>query len=301
MPFLKIKKSLFINFGLALFFFCSPGFARTVVDMTGAKMEVVDSPQRVIPLTPALGELAADILGSDLKRIVAVTEYTNYPPGLKNLPLVGPYVRFSLEKVISFKPDLVLATSDGNSKEQIIHLRDLGIPVVTIGTESLAQISESMRLVALALGKPQIGVEMAERLERGLNRIRERGLGRTKKMKVLLQLAENPLIVVGRKSFVHEALLLLGATNVYGDATAHYPRPSLEDVMSKNPDVIVVIALGDDTAIFQKMADHWSSFERMTAMKNHQIHILRSDELIRPTERLLEGISRLEKTIYGKV
>jgi iron complex transport system substrate-binding protein len=287
-------------FFVALFAFAwSPAtHAREIVDSTQTRVVLVDRPLRIVTLAPSLAELAAEILGQGLERIVGVSEFTDYPPALAQVTSIGPYFRFNLEKIVSLKPDLVLATVDGNPKDQVDHLRELKIPVVVVSTENLAQVSLSMILVAQALGDEARGKQISAQFEKGLQRVRDRGKARPGK-KVLLQVGENPLVVVGKKSFLHEALEVVGARNLYGDASAHYPKPSLEDVISRNPETILILALGKDLETFQKMKRSWLSFKKLKAVQLHQVKILQGDEILRPSLRLLEGLAILEKAIYG--
>ena len=69
------------------------------------------APQRIVTLAPSLGELAADLAGGNLGRIVGVSEYTDYPPTLKHVASIGPYSKVNLERVVALKPDLTSAIS----------------------------------------------------------------------------------------------------------------------------------------------------------------------------------------------
>ena len=165
-----------------------------------------------------------------------MSEYTDYPPALTRVASIGQYSRFNLEKVVGLKPDLVLATLDGNPKDQVLHLRELGVPVVVVATASLKDVEGSMRLVGQAMGVAEDGRRMAERFTTGLSRIRAAGRRHFRAANVLLQLGDDPLVVAGGGSFLQDALEAVGARNVYGDADTHYPRPSLEDVVHRDPD-----------------------------------------------------------------
>jgi len=303
MPFYKTKKNRFVDLsavvGVLLFFalWGRGASAREMQDSTGTKVNLVDAPQRIVALAPSLGELAADFLKQDLNRLAGVSEFTDYPPALKKLPSVGPYNHFSIEKILSLKPDLILATQDGNSKEQVLHLREMNLPVVTVDTGSFEEIGRSIRLVSQAIGVPREGDRMVEQLNTGLDRIKKRAESRPH-LKVMLQLGDD--IVAGRKSFLNDALLTVGATNVYGDSNFHYPKVALEDVLHRDPDAIVVIVFGDEMRTFEDMRTRWNRYPQLKAVKNKRIYLLRSDALIRPTLRILEGIALLERTLYGK-
>src|SRR5437868_2217075 len=93
--------------------------ARDIKDSTQTKIQLVDRRQRIVTVTPALGELVSDFLKGQLQRLVGVSEYTNYPVSLQKITSIGPYHQFNLEKVTALRPDLVFASTDGNSKDQI--------------------------------------------------------------------------------------------------------------------------------------------------------------------------------------
>jgi len=44
-------------------------------------------------------------------------------------------------------------------------------------------------------------------------------------------------------------------------------------VIHKNPDVVIVTALGDDLKPFEKMVKNWSSFSQMKAVKTKRVYV----------------------------
>ncbi len=274
----------------------APGPTRELRDVTQTTIKRVERPQRVVTLAPSLAEIAADVVGEDLERIVGVTEYTDYPPVLKKTASVGPYSRLNLEKITALKPDLVLATTDGNAKDQIDHLRELGLPVVAVNTGSFAEISRSIELVAQALGAAEEGKRMSAQLSQGIERFRARAVqaqssGR-KPIRVMLQVGDEPVVVMGGQSFLNETLKTVGAINAYEDQAVNYLKPSNEDVLRRKPDLILIISLGEDLAAYRKMAKRWETLKL-------PVKVIRADALIRPSLRLLEGLGILEKAVYG--
>jgi iron complex transport system substrate-binding protein len=274
--------------------------AGEVVDATGARVRVADRPMRIVTLAPSLAELAAEFLDTKLDRIVGVSEYTDYPPKLAQVASVGPYSHFNVERVVSLKPDLVLGTADSDAKDQVNHLRELGVPLVVVATQNLEQIEGSMRLVGQAMGVPERGAKMAEKFKRGLEGFRAASRKRSgSRPRVLVQIGDEPLVVAGKQNFIHEALEVVGADNIYGDTEAKYPRPAIEDILNRNPDLILVLMLGNDPAPFQTMIARWKQFPAMKAVKSGRVKALQGDTIVRPTLRLLEGLSILSKAIHG--
>jgi hypothetical protein len=115
--------------------------------------------------------------------------------------------------------------------------------------------------------------------------------------RVLLQLGDRPLVVAGAASFLNDALLALGARNVYMESKQAYPRPSIEDVLSKNPDQILILSLGTDSAQDELMKNKWLDFKKLRAVQGAQVKLIRSDELLRPTPRIVEGLKKLRQLL----
>lgn len=282
--------------------------AQELVDATGTHLHLKDHPERIVALMPSLGELAADFLGSEMGRLVGVSEYSDFPPSLIKINKVGPYHRLNLEAIAALKPDLILGSRDGNSRDQIDHLRELGMPVVVVNTNSFSKIEESMQMVGAALGSASEGKRAADQFHRGLTQLQEKirtGISPgSPKPRVLLQVGNDPLVTVGRGTFLGDALEFAGASNLYGDVSTPYPRPTLEDVIARNPDVIIIVDMSGNmsanVARIERITSEWNRFSSMKAVSHHRIHIISDDSLLRPTLRLLEGLSRLAKAIHYK-
>jgi iron complex transport system substrate-binding protein len=294
-----------LKFLTIIFLLCQGANAQEIVDSTGAHLSLPDHPQRIVTLAPSIGELVSDFLGIDLQKIVGVSESTDFPPALKKVPSVGQYQKLNLEKIASLKPDLIIATEDGNSKDQIDHLREIGFSVLVLSTNTFSEIETSMKRVAQALGPKDMSESQTtiDHFEKAISVFRERGARRNPKKKVILELDDNPLIVVGGKSFLNEAVTLIGADNIYSDSKTGYPRPSKEDVITKNPDVILLPTFGAGFGLsnpeFIAKLEAWAQYPSMKAVKNHQVKALEGDTLLRPSMRLIEGLGLLEKAIYG--
>ncbi|HLD99398.1 MAG TPA: cobalamin-binding protein [Bdellovibrionota bacterium] len=277
----------------------APALAALLLLCVAARAGAETAPRRIVTLMPSLGELAADLLQTDLNRIVGISEYTDYPPGLKKAASIGRYDRFNIESVVALKPDLVLASQDGNPKDPVLHLRELGLNVLVVRTETFDEIKESMRLTGTALGFASRGAQMASQFEQGLSRIRDRAAKRTGRPRVLLQIGDEPLVVAGGKSFLNESLTTIGALNVYSDSGTRYPKPSVEDVIQRKPEIILILALGRQSGkSFEAAVRRWKDFQSIPAVRNGKVFVIEADALLRPTLRLLEGLSILEKKVF---
>src|SRR6185369_804083 len=101
--------------------------------------------------------------------------------------------------VAALKPDLVIATSDGNARDQIEHLRELRLPVLVVKTSNFDEIEQSIRILSKALDAEKIGDAAIHRIKEGLENLARRADARhkagTPEARVLLELDWNPLVV----------------------------------------------------------------------------------------------------------
>lgn len=294
---MKVVRSF--NLLFFLFFFkplISLG-ATPVLDATGYALSLDTAPKRVVTLIPSLGEISAMILGESLakQRMVGVSDYTDYPSFLKKVDTVGSYFRFSIEKVVSLKPDLVLATKDGNPKDRVLHLRSLGIPVFVVDTGNLEQVIESFKSIGALLGFRDRGTLASEKLRRGLDALREQSA--KKKRKVLLQVGSQPLVIAGGSSLLNELVEIAGGVNVFSDLKKRYPKVSKEAIFERNPEMILIFSMGQEKKFYEEMKLDWMKYSSLHSVKKRTVFVVEGDSLLRPSDRLLDGVRRLQKVI----
>src|SRR5205814_810512 len=80
-------------------------------------------PARIVSLVPSVTEILY-ALGAE-ERLVGVTDFCDYPPAARQRPSVGGMVNPNLEAIVALKPDLVIATTEGNGEETFAQLKRL--------------------------------------------------------------------------------------------------------------------------------------------------------------------------------
>jgi iron complex transport system substrate-binding protein len=258
-------------------------------DFRGRVLSTASPPQRIAALMPALAEMVVD-LGAGA-RLIAAPEYATLPKAVDEaVTRVGPYNRISAEAVYALKPDLVLASMDGNEASVVEQLEKLGARVVTVNTLSLAEILRSAEIVATAVGEPR---------HRSLSKLREAFTHPRRKAqapRVFVQVGWEPLVTVSRKTFVGELVELAGGENVFADAPSGYPRPNPEEVLARDPDVLIICKkTTDDEA--ERARKFWVRFGRMKAVKNGRVVIVKGDWITKPGLGLLHGLRELKRLL----
>ncbi len=268
--------------------------ARTVIDQVKRNVTVPDTVTRIVSLAPNITEILFVVGAGDA--VVGTAEYTNYPPQAEKIPTVGSYIKPNLEQIIGLSPDLVIATADGEKKAEINRLATLGIPVYVINPRNLAGIVATVREIGALTGHAERAENAASAMEKRIEVVKKRVAG-LPKVKVLLVLNMNPLITMSAHTFQDELISTAGGINIAADQRIRYPTLSMEEVIVRAPQVIVMttMSLGKDP---RAEIDWWSRFGSLPAVKSGSVHTIDSDIIDRPSPRIVEGLEALARLLH---
>ncbi|PIZ21286.1 MAG: cobalamin-binding protein, partial [Deltaproteobacteria bacterium CG_4_10_14_0_8_um_filter_43_12] len=240
------------------------------VDEMGRRVDIPSPPQRIVSLAPSITETLYYLnLG---KRIVGVTEFSNYPDEARRKPKVGSYINLNIEKIISLKPDLIIAIADGNKKESVDALERLGYSVYAINPRCVKDVFRTI----VNIGKITDCVDRANKLIKELkSRInyiesRTRGIERPR---VFFQIGINPVVTVGKDTFHNDLIKMAGGLNISGNEKAKYPRYSMEEVLLNTPDIIIISSM-DRGGGFDRKKREWMKWKSIPAVKNGRIYVI---------------------------
>ena len=211
--------------------------ARTRTDDAGRRVEVVENPQRIVSLAPSLTEtLFALGLG---ERVVGVTDYCDYPAEARSKTRVGGIINPSVEAIVILAPDLVLITREGNRRETMEALERLGVPVFAVNTNELADVFRTIRHLGELAGVPERGRRLAADLERQSAAIAE-AIRPYPARRVLFLVWLQPVVSVGRNSFIEGLLQRSGAESIAEASAQPWPHLSIEEILRSEPEFILI-------------------------------------------------------------
>ncbi len=262
----------------------APGNEITLQQADGSQL-ILDRPATtIITLSPHLAELAfAAGVGA---RVVATVEHSNYPAAAAELPRVGDAFRLDLERIVSLKPDLVIAWQSGNPALAIGRLQELGLTTWVIEIRQPEEIATSLQQMATAGGQARAGQMAAEHARSRLQKIQQAGIGKPR-VRYFYQVAAQPLFTLNGQHLISQSLALCGGENIYADETVLAPQISLESVIVLDPEVMFAPAVeghGNPLAA-------WQQWPRLQAVKNQRLYSLPADEISRATPRMLEAVA----------
>lgn len=262
-------KSIFLVF--ILFFFWGVSFAGEL-------------PKRIISLGPSLTE-EMYLLGEEDK-LVGCTAYC-LPKTSKER--VATIIDVNLEKAVSLKPDLVLATALTNAKD-IERLRSFGIVVEVFGQpRDFDELCSQFLKLADLLGKRSLADELVEEAKLKAEKI-EAKIASLDKFKVFVQVGVKPLFSVNKDSFINDLIERAGGINIAKLTEKGFF--SREEVLKQNPDTIIITAMGLDERIEKEI---WLKYKDLNAVKKNRIFILDSYKLCSPTP--LKFVDALEEVV----
>jgi iron complex transport system substrate-binding protein len=265
---------------------------RDVVDETGRTVRVPQPVERIVSLAPNLTETVYALGLQD--RLVGDTDYCDYPAEAQKKPKVGGTINPSIEEVAALRPDVVLMASI-NRFETVRALDDLNIPVYATDPHNVQDILTSTRKLAEILGVPQNGVDLASDLQQRLNDLQQR-LGELPARRVLFVVWTEPLITIGKNTFIADALRKAGAVSIV-ETAQDWPQVSLEEIVRLQPEFLVFTVQNDEKApdlLALSARPGWRSLE---AVRNHRF-VLVSDAVNRPAPRIVSAIEEMARQLH---
>jgi ABC-type Fe3+-hydroxamate transport system substrate-binding protein len=230
--------------------------SRVVTDETGRTVTVPDHPHRVICLVPSVTDTVFALGSGD--DVVAVSDYTTYPPAALKKPSIGSLVKPSIETILSFHPDLVVGTNIPGSTETATQLKSVGVPVYLVDPQGLPGILRSVKSVGEALNRVPQADALNATLSRRIAAVKARTAGKPTP-RVLVPVWYDPIITVGKHAFISEILEAAGAKSVTDDLSPDWPQISLEAVIARAPEALLLIRGGKVSIDTLQKRPGWSS------------------------------------------
>ena len=261
-----------------------PALANTcATDDRGKEICLEQPATRIATLSPGATELAWSAGAGD--RVVAVVDYSDYPPAAKDVPSVGGHTRLDMERLLELEPDLVVAWVTGNPTEQVDMLEELGLPVFAIEPRSFQAVSHTIERLATLAGTEAEGFAEAERFRRGIAELRAK-YANADPVPVFYQVWDQPLMTVNDEHLIGEMIQLCGGDNVFGAIERLVPRISPEAVISANPEAILAGGMGEEN---RHWLTRWQDFPGITAVARDNLFFIPPSLVQRPTPRMLRG------------
>jgi iron complex transport system substrate-binding protein len=271
----------------------TPAAALTTRDMLGRPVTLAAPATRIVSLVPSVTEILFALGAED--RLVGVTDFCDYPPAARQKPSVGGMVNPNLEVLVSRKPDLVVATTEGNREETVAQLERLRIPTYLVVAHRVTDVTALVSHLGELTGRRAAADALRARIEQRIDAVR-RAVAPYPRPRVLYVLWPEPLIVPGRDALVTELIRLAGGESISAADGDSYPRYSLEAAVAKAPEVILLANHGANTGPIDR--ERWQRLSELPAIRTGRLHHVEGNLLHRYGPRVADGLEQLARAIH---
>jgi ABC-type Fe3+-hydroxamate transport system substrate-binding protein len=210
-----------------------------VTDELGFGVVLERRPERIISLVPSWTETLFAFGLS--QRIVGITRFCVVPPETAAVTKIGGTKNPNLDAIADLAPDLVIANAEENRREDIEHLRSLGIAVFTTYPRKIGSAVESIMRLGTVLDCEAQANTMARQIVREVSVI-ETGLGPWARLRfrTFCPIWKNPWMSFNADTYAHDVLRMLGFNNIFASAGERYPRTTIDEAIAQRPDFVLL-------------------------------------------------------------
>ena len=216
---------------------------------------------------------------------------TPYHPALKKeITVVGTYITPSIEKIVTLKPDIIFMSEEDGEIQKNSFFEKFGLKYHMFRrNSSFKSICDNYRDLAMIIDRGDYAEKKINDYKSRLKRVKKNDLN----LRVAFLVSAKPLITVSKLSFISGIIKDAGGINVFDELKNPYPILSLESLVIKNPDVVIIMIPGDDLYLNHQLRN----FTSVNFVKKKNIFVA-GDEVIpyySPGEYILsvERISRI--------
>lgn len=269
-------------------------FPLTLRDSAGRQVTIPQAPQRIVSLAPSHTEILFAIGAGP--QVAAIDLFSDFPPEAQGLPKVDA-LNLNLESVVALEPDLVVTIFD----KLVPEMEQLGLNVVVLAApETVEGVWQQIRQWGDITGHRRQAEDLVAALRQQVDELLKRLKGVEQGPRVFYEL-DPTLFTVSPQSYVGDMLRLLKAQNVATGAGGPYPQLSLEVLVERDPEVILLAdsgKYGGQTPETVRARPGWGN---LTAVKEGRIYVIDPDLVSRPGPRIVEGLAMLARLLYPEL
>lgn len=259
-------------------------------DDRGATLVLARSPQRIVTLLPSLTESVCALGGC--ARLVGTDRFSNAPAQVQSLPKLGGLEDAQVERIVSLKPDVVLAAP---SARVIERLESLGLKVLVLDTKTHADVKRSLQQLGQLLEAPAEADAAWLRIQAAITDAAARVPAALRGQRVYFEVDATPY-AAGAGSFIGETLTRLGMGNIATPELGPFPRLNPEFVIKARPDIVIAAQRNLDE---MPRRPGWGALDALVRRRSCGFGVERYELLVRPGPRMGEAAQLLATCLAG--
>jgi iron complex transport system substrate-binding protein len=247
--------------------------------------------KRIISLSPSITESLYE-LGVE-QFVKGITIYCS--KGTTEKEIIGTFLELDIEKIVLLTPDLIISTKEGNSKSAVEKLKRLGFEVhVMEAARNFNEICINYYNLAKKLDRKKEAEKIINTAKHSVEEIYGKVNG-LNGLKVFWEIGARPLYTAGKQSFINDYNYYTKTVNLYKDSDMRYLAVNIEDIIKRNPDIIVLVNAGD---IDSEEIRNWNKYKMIKAVRNSKIFMIYDGDIFTPTPlTFAKGVAMLTEVI----
>jgi iron complex transport system substrate-binding protein len=122
------------------------------------------------------------------------------------------------------------------------------------------------------------------------------------RLKVLYVVWHNPIWTMGRETFINDLIWKAGGVNIFANDFEKSRVVSLEAVVAKNPQVIIVSGMGTSGNLIYNSIMKETRLAGVDAVVNKMVYRISDANLIeRPGPRVVDGLEEIAKLVHPEI
>lgn len=243
--------------------------------------------KRIIALAPHIVENLFQIGAGD--RVIGTTDHSDYPEAAKNIPRIGNYARLNIEDILAADPDLIIAWKTGNPTDDLERLAKFGIRIVYSDPHTPEDVAGEFRRFGQLTGLEQQAEQQAAKYLAKLDNIKQQYQDKPW-VSAFYELWPRPLTTIAANAWPQHLINICRASNPFVQSKTDYPQINLEQVVLKNPELII-----QPRSSARSITDeiNWKQWSEIPAVKNNAFIHPDENQLHRMTSRALNELTLL--------
>lgn len=255
-------------------------------------------PSRIAVMAPAVAEILEALDAIDL--IVAIGDFVEWPPQIRTLPQIGAYDKPNLELVLSLKVDLMVTARSNAGQNTHKRMRDLGVAVLELDTDTYDGVLESIEIVGELVGRQDMARRLVSDIRERIRKLKERS-SKAPRRGVLFVVGQRPLYVAGPGSHIDLLIETAGGRNIFADAMSPYQLVSMEAALERMPEVIIDVSDNRPGARRGVKSGFWGQWKFLPAVNHNRVYWIDPLILAIPGPRMPEMAELLAKLIHPEI
>ena len=269
-----------------------------IIDSVGREVVIDAPPARIVSLAPSITESLYAIGAGDL--LVGRTEFCDYPEEASALPTIGGFSSssISVEAITDLEPDLVIGGSTYQA-DLIDALESAGIQVIILEPNSLEEIMDSLQTLGDITGHSAEASSLLDEMQTRINAVTQvvETIPEEERVSVFYEVWNDPYMTTTNQTFIGELINMAGGVNIFADLDEDYPSISSEEVIEKDPQVILGPSNHGDQLTSEIIAER-EGWRDLSAVQNGRIYIIDGNIVSRAGPRVVDALEAIAQALY---